>query len=201
MMSHDISVELPDTYSLDYVADYTKLVEAKNRILISDDKLLQQMYLPRQQGISSHTYLKYHFDENIINIKMLSMYYIGVPVVADFVYEEFMKKQGGKDNVYDQALRGWCYLETLNAGFVTGELSKLARMIYLAPVVATDIHREIQKAFATVLQGERDVKTFFMLQRSLSSEFKLLGNKMAMVLKDLLSALEVLGNGMSGVII
>ena len=201
LMSHDNSVELPDAYSLDYVADYTKLVEAKNRILISDDKLLQQMYLPRQQGISSHTYLKYHFDEDVINRKMLSMYYIGVPVAADFVYEEFMKKQGGKDNVYDQALKGWCYLETLNVGFVTGELSKLARMIYLAPVVATDIHREIQKAFATVLQGERDVKTFFMLQRSLSSEFQLLGNKMAMVLKDFLSALEVLGNGMNGVII
>lgn len=201
LMSHDNNVELPDAYSLDYVADYTKLVETKNRILISDDKLLQQMYLPRQQGISSHTYLKHHFDEDFINRKMLSMYYIGVPVGADFVYEEFMKKQGGKDNVYDQALKGWCYLESLNTGFVTSELGKLARLIYLAPVVATDIHREIQKAFATVLQGERDVKTFFMLQRSLSSEFKLLGNKLAMVLKDLLLALEVLGNGMNGVII
>lgn len=201
LMSHDNSVELPDAYSLDYVADYMKLVEDKNRILISDDKLLQQMYLPRQQGISSHTYLKHHFDEDIINRKMLSMYYIGVPVGSDFVYEEFMKKQGGNDNVYNQALKGWCYLETLNASFVMGELSKLARMIYLAPVVATDIHREIQKAFATVLKGERDVKTFFILQRSLSSEFKLLGNKMAMVLKDLLSALEILGNGMNGVII
>lgn len=201
LMSHDNSVELPDAYSLDYVADYTKLVEDKNRILVSDDKLLQQMYLPRQQGISTHTYLKHYFDEDVINRKMLSMYYIGVPVGSDFVYEEFMKKQCGKDNVYDQALKGWCYLESLNAGFVMGELSKLARMIYLAPVVATDIHREIQKVFATVLQGERDVKTFFILQRLLSSEFKLLGNKMAMVFKDLLSALEVLGNGMNGVII
>lgn len=201
LREHDISEELSEGYSMDYVADYMKLVEDKNRILISDDKLLQQMYLPRQRGISTHTYLKHYFDESMISRKMLTMHYIGVPVDSDFVYDEFMKKQGGKDNVYDQALKGWSYLESLNTNFVMVELSRLVKKIYLAPVVTTDMHREVQKAFSTVLQGEYNIKTFFILQKSLSSEFELLGNKLTMVIKDLLSALEILGNGMNGVII
>lgn len=201
LREHEISAEMAEGYSMDYVADYMKLVEDKNRVLISDDKLLQQMYLPRQQGISTHTYLKQNFDESMISRKMLAMHYIGVPVDSDFVFEEFMKKQGGKDNVYDQALKGWCYLETFNQSFVMIELSRLAKKIYLAPVVATNIHREVQKVFSTVLQGERDVKVLFMLQKSLNSEFKLLGNKLTMVLKDLLTAVEALGDGKNGVII
>lgn len=192
LRAHEINAELAEGFGMDYVADYMKLVEDKNRILISDDKLLQQMYLPRQQGVSSFTYLKHHFDESMISRKMLSMHYVGVPVDSEFVFEEFMKKQGGKENVYDQALKGWGYLESLNVSFVMTELSRLVKKIYLSPVVATNIHREVQKTFTIVLQGERGMKAFFILQKILNSEFKLLGNKLYMVLKDLLTALEVL---------
>ena len=132
-MEHEIRFEVQGGYSLDYVADYIKLVD-KNRILVSDDKLLQQMYLPMKQGISSYTYLKNVFDDNTICRNMLKMHYIGVPINAELTYKEFLKKQEGCENVYNQALKGWSYLEPMNRVFIISELVRLVKKIYLAPI-------------------------------------------------------------------
>lgn len=201
LMEHDDNLNKLEGYSLDYMADYMNLVNKKNRILVSDDKLLQQMYLPKNQGVSSYTYLKHRFNEDSIIRKMLEMYYIGVPVDADFAYAEFMKKQKGSSNVYKQVLKGWGYLAPHNGGFITKEISRLVKKIYLAPIVVNDINLEVQNVFVAVLQGVSDVNTFFTLQRCLNSEFRLLGRELTMVMHDLLVALNKIGISRSGVVI
>ena len=201
LMAHDNNSNIQEGYSMDYVADYMNLVNGNNRILVSDDKLLQQMYLPKNKGISSYTYLKCTFNDDSIIRKMLEMHYIGVPVDADFAYEEFLKKQKGSANVYKQVLKGWAYLEPHNGNFITKELSRLVKKIYLAPIVVNDIHSEVQNVFVAVLQGVSDINTFFTLQRFLNSEFELLGQKLTMVMRDLLVALNKIGISRKDVVI
>lgn len=71
----------------------------------------------------------------------------------------------------------------------------------LAPIVVNDIHSEVQNVFLAVLQGVNDINTFFTLQKCLNSEFKLLGQKLAMVMRDLLVALNKIGISRSDVVI
>lgn len=200
LMEHNIGSEMQEGYSMDYVADYMKLV-GKNRILISDDKLLQQMYLPIKQGMSSYTYLKKAFDDETICRKMLQMYYIGVPVNAEFAYKEFLKKEKGIENVFNQALKGWSYLEPMNRVFIISELVRLVKKIYLAPIIVTDLHREVENVFVAVLKGVNDINVFFFLHKKLNTEFKLLGQKLPQVLHDLLMALDKIAIGRSDVVI
>ena len=200
LMEHNIGSEMQEGYSMDYVADYMKLV-GKNRILISDDKLLQQMYLPIKQGMSSYTYLKKAFDDETICRKMLQMHYIGVPVNAEFAYKEFLKKEKGIENVFNQALKGWSYLEPMNRVFIISELVWLVKKIYLAPIIVTDLHREVENVFVAVLKGVNDINVFFFLHKKLNTEFKLLGQKLPQVLHDLLMALDKIAIGRSDVVI
>lgn len=201
LMEHNINPIQQEGFGMDYVADYMKLVSGKTRILVSDDKLLQQMYLPTNQGVSSYIYLKHTFNDIAIIRKMLQMHYIGVPVDADFAYEEFMKKQSGSDNVYKQVLKGWGYLEPQNRNFVIKEMTLLVKQMYLAPIVVTDLHQEVQNVFVSVLHGVSDVNVFFTLHKYLSYEFRLLGNKMTMVIYDLLGALNKIGVSRNSVVI
>lgn len=200
LMEHDIRTEMQEGYGMDYVADYMKIV-GKNRILVSDDKLLQQMYLPMKQGMSCYTYLKKAFDDEFICRKMLQMHYIGVPVNAEFAYEEFLKKQKGCENVYNQVLKGWSYLEPLNRAFIISELVKLVKKMYLAPIIVTDLHREVENVFVNVLKGVSDINVVFFLHKMLSAEFKLLGQKLPQVLHVLLMALDKIAIGRSDVVI
>lgn len=200
LMEHEIRFEVQGGYSLDYVADYIKLVD-KNRILVSDDKLLQQMYLPMKQGISSYTYLKNVFDDNTICRNMLKMHYIGVPINAELTYKEFLKKQEGCENVYNQALKGWSYLVSVNRAFIISELVRLVKKIYLTPIIVTDLHMEVENVFVTVLMSVCDINVFFFLQKELNAEFKLLGQKLPQVLHDLLMALDKISIGRSNVVI
>ncbi len=200
LMEHKIRPEMKEGYSMDYVADYMKLVD-KNRILISDDKLLQQMYLPIKQGMSSYTYLKKTFGDETICRKMLQMHYIGVPVNAEIAYEEFLKKQKESENVYNQVLKGWSYLVPLNRTFIISELVRLVKKIYMAPIVVKNIQREVENIFVAVLQGVNDINVFFFLQKKLNAEFKLLGQKLPQVLHDLLMALDKIAHGRSDVVI
>ena len=88
-----------------------------------------------------------------------------------------------------------------NGNFITKELSRLVKKIYLAPIVVNDIHSEVQNVFVAVLQGVSDINTFFTLQRFLNSEFELLGQKLIMVMRDLLVALNKIGISRKDVVI
>ena len=103
--------------------------------------------------------------------------------------------------MYKQVLKGWAYLEPHNGNFITKELSRLVKKIYLAPIVVKDIHSEVQNVFVAVLQGVSDINTFFTLQRFLNSEFELLGQKLTMVMRDLLVALNKIGISRKDVVI
>ena len=88
-----------------------------------------------------------------------------------------------------------------NSNFITKEVTKLVKEIYLAPIVVNDIHSEVQNVFVAVLQGVSDINTFFTLQRFLNSEFELLGQKLTMVMRDLLVALNKIGISRKDVVI
>ena len=98
-------------------------------------------------------------------------------------------------------VKGCGYLAPHNGGFITKEISRLVKKIYLAPIVVNDINLEVQNVFVAVLQGVSDVNTFFTLQRCLNSEFRLLGRELTMVMHDLLVALNKIGISRSGVVI
>lgn len=61
--------------------------------------------------------------------------------------------------------------------------------------------QEVQKVFVTVMQGVSYVNTYMMLQKRLNKEFVLLGYKLPMALKDLLSAANIIGTGKGNVIL
>ena len=67
--------------------------------------------------------------------------------------------------------------------------------------MVNDIHSEVQNVFVAVLQGVSDINTFFTLQRFLNSEFELLGQKLTMVMRDLLLALNKIGISRKDVVI
>jgi hypothetical protein len=201
LRSHDIGYNTEKHIGFDYTADYMHLVCKNNRIAISDDQLVQKMVMSKSQCICTYTYLHGTSCVNDVERKMLEMNYIGVPVNADFAYEEFVKKQKGSSDVYNQVLKGWSYLAPYNSNFITKEVTKLVKEIYLAPIVVNDIHSEVQNVFLAVLQGVNDINTFFTLQKCLNSEFKLLGQKLAMVMRDLLVALNKIGINRSDVVI
>lgn len=201
LRTHDIGYNTEKHIGFDYTADYMHLVCKNNRIAISDDQLVQKMVMNKSLCISTYTYLHGTSCVNDVERKMIDMNYIGVPVNADFAYEEFVKKQKGSANVYKQVLKGWAYLAPYDGSFITKELSKLVKKIYLAPIVINDINLEVQNVFVTVLQGVSDINTFFTLQRFLNSEFELLGQKLTMVMRDLLVALNKISISRKDVVI
>jgi len=112
-----------------------------------------------------------------------------------------LKKEKGSENVYNQALKGWSYLEPMNRVFIISELVRLVKKIYLAPIIVTDLHREVENVFVAVLKGVSDINVFFFLHKKLNAEFKLLGQKLPQVLHDLLMALDKIAIGRSDVVI
>jgi hypothetical protein len=178
---------------LEYAADYMHIVKQSNRILITDDALLHLQYSQQNREISSHFYLTNFFGKEIINKELLKRNYIGVYIEKDFLKDEFLKKIAGQENLYSQCLNSLCYLLPQNKAQIIGLISSFLKDIYIDRLFVQDLNRETIQLFVRFLNyAKQDVSIFVALQKQISKDFHLLGNKRNEILLNLLNAIQIL---------
>ncbi len=170
-------------------------MEKGNRIIMTDDSIYYRFFpIKSRKTVSSELYVKSTVPENEgCFIEFVKNKYIGHTFQVNILLQEFNKKLKDQPNNFALCINNTA-LRLIPSKNTIFTIVRFLKQMAMNPLTTNELFKqESTNALVNLLKGQSEEKPYRITELALRKEFKLLGNKLELVMESYNRALLILG--------